>query len=258
VPTGIYNREADNWRPLLAIAEAAGGHWPERARHALEQSHKSAEDDSRLSLLLGDIRAIFAEKEKDKIGSADLIAALHALEGRPWAEYGKNKKPISQNQVANLLKPVGVAPVVLREGKKTARGYQLVQFAEAFDRYLCAGGIPDCNTVTNAMDTGTSGTFQTVTPEADVTVQKCEKSNNDGLCYGVTVQRGENAPSAQSDEVLPLVCEHCGAPENPGKPVSECYVEGERVLLHADCRDEWLAADPDDMSIPAFLQRGQS
>jgi hypothetical protein len=256
MPAGIYNREADNWHPLLAIAEAAGGHWPERARQALEQSHKSAEDDSRLSPLLGDIKAIFAEKEKDRLGSADLIAALQAIEGRPWAEYGKNKKPISQNQVANLLKPVGVAPVVLREGKKTARGYQLAQFAEAFDRYLCAGEIPDRNTVTNAMDTGTSGTFQTVTPEVDVTVQKCEKSNNDGLCYGVTVRKGENAPSAQSEEVYPLVCEHCGAPESPGKPVRECYVEGERTLLHADCQVEWLAADSDDLSIPALLQRG--
>ena len=29
-PEGLFNRDADNWRPLLAIAEAAGGHWPER------------------------------------------------------------------------------------------------------------------------------------------------------------------------------------------------------------------------------------
>ena len=31
---GIHNREADNWAPLLAIADAAGGAWPERARAA--------------------------------------------------------------------------------------------------------------------------------------------------------------------------------------------------------------------------------
>src|SRR5207237_1547401 len=32
VPANLYNRAADNWRPLLAIADAAGGVWPARAR----------------------------------------------------------------------------------------------------------------------------------------------------------------------------------------------------------------------------------
>jgi hypothetical protein len=50
MPEGIYNREADNWRPLLAIADVARGQWPKRARKALEQSHTVAEDDSRLAL----------------------------------------------------------------------------------------------------------------------------------------------------------------------------------------------------------------
>jgi hypothetical protein len=233
MPAGIYNREADNWRPLLALAEAAGGQWPERARQALEQSHAGAEDDSRLALLLGDIKAIFAEKNTDKIGSAKLAEELHAIEGRPWAEYGKkNRKPISQNQVANLLKPVGVAPVVLREGKKTARGYQLAQFAEAFDRYLCVGEIPDRNTVTNAMDTGTSGTFQTVTTKADVTVQKCEKSNNDGLCYGVTVEK--QGESQNDDGDLPVGSKNLG------------LAPGERCLHCGSGRDVRLIALPEE------------
>jgi len=34
MPAGVYNRVADNWRPLLAIADVAGGHWPQRARRA--------------------------------------------------------------------------------------------------------------------------------------------------------------------------------------------------------------------------------
>ena len=36
MPAGIFNRAADNWRPLLAIADAAGGEWPRRARRAAE------------------------------------------------------------------------------------------------------------------------------------------------------------------------------------------------------------------------------
>jgi putative DNA primase/helicase len=34
VPETLHDRAADNWRPLLAIADLAGAGWPERARHA--------------------------------------------------------------------------------------------------------------------------------------------------------------------------------------------------------------------------------
>jgi putative DNA primase/helicase len=32
IPDAIFNRAADNWEPLLAVAEVAGGDIPERAR----------------------------------------------------------------------------------------------------------------------------------------------------------------------------------------------------------------------------------
>ena len=32
MPHGVHNRMADNWRPLLAIADVAGRAWPSRAR----------------------------------------------------------------------------------------------------------------------------------------------------------------------------------------------------------------------------------
>jgi hypothetical protein len=34
MPEGIVNRKADNWRPLLSVADLAGNAWPERARRA--------------------------------------------------------------------------------------------------------------------------------------------------------------------------------------------------------------------------------
>lgn len=34
MPAGITDRAADAWEPLLAVADAAGGEWPERARQA--------------------------------------------------------------------------------------------------------------------------------------------------------------------------------------------------------------------------------
>jgi putative DNA primase/helicase len=34
LPNGLNDRASDNWRPLLAIADLAGGEWPEQARRA--------------------------------------------------------------------------------------------------------------------------------------------------------------------------------------------------------------------------------
>ena len=34
IPDVLNYRASDNWRPLIAIADLAGGHWPRRAREA--------------------------------------------------------------------------------------------------------------------------------------------------------------------------------------------------------------------------------
>ena len=184
MPAGVFNREADNWRPLVAIAQVAGGDWPKRARKAVEQSHQARDGESRLQLLLTDIRAIFAERGADRLASSDLVDELAAIEGRVWAEY-KSGKPISQNQLARALKPLGIAPEVARVGSKLARGYCLEQFGEAFERYLTQEGDSDRNTVTKLDKTGTSGAFQTVTPNPMLRLKNPRSSNTDGLCYGL-------------------------------------------------------------------------
>ena len=59
MPAGLYNRTADNWRPLLAIATIAGGDWLARGHKAALQSVGAEVDEgSRLELLLGDVRSI--------------------------------------------------------------------------------------------------------------------------------------------------------------------------------------------------------
>src|SRR5512132_3246908 len=59
VPDGLNDRAADNWEPLLTIADRAGGQWPERARKAALALSGAAEDGSIGVTLLGDIKAIF-------------------------------------------------------------------------------------------------------------------------------------------------------------------------------------------------------
>ena len=104
LPAGVFNRAADNWRPLLAIADAARGEWPERARRAVQCAGASATGDEQSVrvLLLSDIRSIFAERRLDRLSSAELVAALVTIEGRPWAEW-KAGKPITPNALARQL-----------------------------------------------------------------------------------------------------------------------------------------------------------
>jgi putative DNA primase/helicase len=134
MPAGVFNRTADNWRPLLAIADVAGGEWPARARRAI-QCAGAGDDESVRVLLLADIRAIFTERDVDRLSSMELVGALIGIEDRPWAEW-KRGKPISANGVARLLAPFGIAPGTIRKGDETPKGYQLAQFEDAFGRYL--------------------------------------------------------------------------------------------------------------------------
>src|SRR5262245_23824664 len=93
-----------------------------------------------LELLLADIRDAFAKEGGVEISSADLVKALVAIEGRPWAERGKNGKrgkPLTQFKLAHMLKPLAIASGHIGSEARV-RGYKLWQFEEAFSRYLPA------------------------------------------------------------------------------------------------------------------------
>jgi len=96
------------------------------------------DDQSARVTLLADIRAIFAERHADRLPSAELVAALIAIEGRAWAEW-RGGKAITANGLARLLAPFGIKPGTIRIGGETPKGYQLSQFEDAFARYLPGG-----------------------------------------------------------------------------------------------------------------------
>jgi len=121
---------------LLAIADAAAGEWPRRARRAIHPAAVTGGDDPSVrELLLADIRAIFTELGVDRLPSAELVEALVAIEGRPWAEW-RIGKPISANGVARLLTRFNIIPETIRVSDQTPKGYQRARFDDAFLRYL--------------------------------------------------------------------------------------------------------------------------
>src|SRR6202047_360009 len=67
VPATLLRRAADQWRPLLAIAEVAGGDWPRKAREIAART-VDADQMKRIGLL-ADIREVFEAKEVEEIKS---------------------------------------------------------------------------------------------------------------------------------------------------------------------------------------------
>jgi hypothetical protein len=75
LPPDCFNRLADNWRPLMPIAEIVGGDWPARARAAFAQLTANAdlEAQGRGALLLGDLRDLFVTEATDRLGSGAAV-----------------------------------------------------------------------------------------------------------------------------------------------------------------------------------------
>ena len=201
---GLINRDADNWRPLFAIADVIGADWPDRIRQAAIALRPS-ESESTGPMLLADIKTVFDTKLVDRLASTDLCEALATMEGRPWPEWrvskGASPKPITPNQLARLLKPFGIVTnTTIRTGLKTAKGYYRTQFDEAWQRYTPSQEGSERSHGNNTCGTATSATFQKVTPDPVVTDQKCEKPNNDGPCYRVTDREADNTPPRMNDD----------------------------------------------------------
>jgi putative DNA primase/helicase len=137
MPNALGNREADNWAPLVAIADAAGGRWPDLGRQVaanLTLANRATEECAAV-MLLEDLHAVLMARTGDRIQSADLVKALLELEHRPWAEW-RNGKPITPNAIARLLAPFNIRPFEMRMGARVVRGYEASQFADTFARYV--------------------------------------------------------------------------------------------------------------------------
>jgi putative DNA primase/helicase len=147
IPYGLNNRASDNWSPLLAIADLAGGVWGREARSAaleLSGGIRDEEQDIRFELLK-DIRTIFEEegaRESKAVTTACLIEKLCQLEEAPWATFHRGE-PINPRSLGRMLKPFGICSASLKisrdavSGRDTvARGYKRETFIDAWRRYL--------------------------------------------------------------------------------------------------------------------------
>jgi hypothetical protein len=156
LPVELDDRAQDGWEPLLAIAAAAGGDWPARARAAAIAIHirRVAIDDSYPARLLSDCREAFAEGGATFVPTAELVRRLVAIEGAPWGDL--RGRPISAHYLARHLGAFGIGPRQDRpaEGGGAVRGYRRADFSDAWARYVTP----------SPQATGTTGTSGTDEP----------------------------------------------------------------------------------------------
>lgn len=150
-PSALNDRAADNWRPLLAIADLAGGEWPGRARRAaLTLSGEGEESTEEIGLLLlADLRGIFATD--DRLPTASILEKLVALEESPWRHFHKGGSPLTPRDLARLLVPFGVKSRTIRIDDATPKGYVAADFVDAFSRYLASESATPPQSATGAV-----------------------------------------------------------------------------------------------------------
>jgi hypothetical protein len=296
IPNFLNDRAADNWRPLLAIADLSGGDWPARARDAACVLSGEGHDSSSLNVeLLADIRLAF--EEDTTITSAALVAKLTADPERPWVEW-KRGKPITQAQLAKLLEPFEIFPGPLElppiGGKRQqARGYRVERFRAAWDAY-CPGQNASradsepsgCHGVTQAVNIeqvdglgGVTEAFRDGPENADLSLfgglrdtVTAPKSGNGGASHfdhgpelsPVPESPPWEEPPAPEDRRPPEAhrCQQCRGPvDGKERPVT---IGGKVIWLHAPCetffrKAQAASADPwaDYPVLPASLDRSR-
>jgi hypothetical protein len=142
IPGSLSDRQADIWRPLLALADAAGNPWPEWARAAAValHGHDPAADPSVGVLLLRHVREVFDAAKAPALHTAVLLRSLVDRDDGPWAEWwgadvaaGHTKGP--GNRLASILKPYEVAPDQVWAHGSNGRGYKREWFEDAWKRH---------------------------------------------------------------------------------------------------------------------------
>ena len=140
LPDALGDRQQDNWRLLIAIADAISPEWGEKARAAAVAIAKDDvfDEQSASVMALADVSNIFETANKERLSSCEIVDKLLAMEDRPWREWRRGS-PLTQNSLARLLNPFSIRPRAIRFAPKPVnpvRGYERGPIEEARARFV--------------------------------------------------------------------------------------------------------------------------
>ena len=135
LPPVLTAHEQDCAEPLLYIADAIGGPWPERASNAIIACSR-LNDCSPSVQILADIRTSFLmNNNPEHLLTRDLLHMLRIMEHRPWAAWTTNSSAACK--LGHLLKPFGISSSKRTKGEeKGTMGYRFKDFEDVWERYL--------------------------------------------------------------------------------------------------------------------------
>jgi hypothetical protein len=232
MPEGVEDRDADVWEALLAVADAAGGAWPLRAR-AAATAFVASSKESTPSLgirLLADLRTVFGDR--DAMSTEAILAALLELEEAPWAEIVAGK-PLNARGLSRRLGGYGIKPGTIRVGDKTPRGYARQDLADAWARYLSdvahvadvADSRGDQDSAESAATADTTKNPRTVSPHLSLSPEREENKDNLSQSPRESETSATCATSPPVDCGKPTICAKLG-PCPHAAASGQCWAKG--------------------------------
>jgi hypothetical protein len=270
MPNGIEDRNADMWEALVAVANEAGGDWPEKARQAATAFVKAARDiEPSLGIrLLADLKNVFGDAKE--MPTETILTALHSLKEAPWNDL--KGRPLNDRGLAQRLRHYEIKPAVLTGGKQ--RGYHRTDLHDAWERYLPPS--PPATSVTSvtsvigeeranhfngetvtldvtdgedAANASVTAATVTLVENSDVTKTAPEAAANVSKINCVTgVTLVTHLPGTEGRPISAgptLLCLQCGAPIRHGMEITVCSTgDGQLASVHQNCLSEWQEKGP--------------
>ena len=155
MPDGVRDRKAEVWRALLAAADAAGSHWPDKARKACQHFvlDTQAEDASIGVRLLTDLLDVFRDETQEiapGMWTDSILERLNALDEAPWGNwYSRTGKSLDARGLAKLLKKYRgasgerLSSKPVRIGEAVAKGYRREDLWDPWVRYGVLSRVSD-------------------------------------------------------------------------------------------------------------------
>ena len=154
MPAGLYNRAADNWRrcwPSPPRRAVTG--WPaatRRRRRSRGRRRRGVPAGASARRHPRHVRRnCTSDDGQDLLRPPDREAVRDRP--RPWAEYGKSGKPLTQNRLARLLKPLGIVPQRFASAPRPPTATSGTSSSRRGNAFFPRRGSSNRNTGTNAM-----------------------------------------------------------------------------------------------------------